>query len=492
MVYTPQNAPPSPDIETLPLQDSATRHGITWSFEVPTRVGQFVNGDFYVVGPVVVSHIDPTPRFGGDVPADELDGAEEGLPEGQRVRNGSMLNPPARQEVAYDSGIRNWFRPELMERLPIRMKPGDSLVSTISLCQGEAVAFPYHGDGPVRGVEDNSPIKVAAVLTCVEDALPADAFRPSYCDRANRIYHARDLQRDLLPGYPHPYDGIMLETGPSDLAFWVRVFQRSWVNTGFFGFEQPMESMPHYEQWIGQAMSVGGLALLLDWPAEEREELLICMVQVGIDYWGVVRGGHPGWQGWGGHGSGRKFPIVLAGLLLGEEDMAAPTRAFPQCNFGEDNQTMYGQCWTGARVVFAGHSGVQASGEVERPKWGPYEHLHPRDWDQGGMRNVQSEAYRRANTSSSWVGQALVLRLLKAESCWHHDAFFDYVDRWMTEPDAENRREINGHWPNFRLDEEAWWTHQGNTWEPFVARMWQEYRTGEGMPPTDGWMSVDP
>src|SRR5688572_11131693 len=32
----------------LPLQDSVTQFGITWRFEAPVPVGQFVNGDYYV------------------------------------------------------------------------------------------------------------------------------------------------------------------------------------------------------------------------------------------------------------------------------------------------------------------------------------------------------------------------------------------------------------------------------------------------------------
>jgi hypothetical protein len=201
---------------------------------------------------------------------------------------------------------------------------------------------------------------------------------------------------------------------------------------------------------------------------------LINMVQVGIDYWGLVRNGHPGWQGWGGHGSGRKFPIVLAGLLLGDNEMASPTKTFSKVEFGEDNQTMYGQGWTGAKALFAGHSGIQnATGKPERPQWGPYEHLHPTNWTKS---QLQSEAYRRANTSSSWVGQALVIRLLKAERAWNHDAFFDYVDRWMTEDDKESCRVIMETWPEMRLNDKTRWNRQGNTWEPFVKTMWDLYR----------------
>jgi len=232
--------------------------------------------------------------------------------------------------------------------------------------------------------------------------------------------------------------------------------------------------MPHYGQWVGQAQSMAGLMLMLDLPLTQKERLLINMIQVGIDYWGLVCNGHPGWPGWGGHGSGRKFPIVFAGLLLGDSKMVAPTKTFPKVEFGEDNQTMYGEGWTGAKALFAGHSGIQSrTGKPERPQWGPYEHLHPSKWTR---RNAQSEAYRRANTSSSWVGQALVIRLLKAEWAWDHQAFFDYVDRWMTEDDKEFRRVIMQSWPELGLTEKARWNRQGYTWEPFVKTMWDLYR----------------
>ncbi len=501
------------------VRDNVSQCGITWTFAEPAQVGRFVNGDYYVVGPVTVTDIDPAPRFGNQVADRELDSNEKrslesgGLGREDVVRNGSMLNPPAKRQVAYDSGIKNWFRPELAARLPIRMTPGDSLVSSVSLTVGEEVSTPYTGqrganaNSFVRAHVDNSPVKTAAILTCMDAPQPADAFRPAYCDTENRVYLARNLKRDLLTELPRPtactrVEGTSLENHPSydrpspgnlpKMEKWVRVFKRPWVNTGFFGFEQPMENMPHYEQWIGQAMSMAGLMLMLDYTPEEKEPLLVGVVQTGIDYWGAVRNGHPGWEGWGGHGSGRKFPIVFAGLLLGDDEMAAPTKTFPNVNFGEDNQTMYGDCWTGARVVFAGHSGVHADGTVPRPKWGPYEHMSPSQWkNEGDRMNMQSEGYRRANTSSSWPGQALVIRLLGAEEQWNHDAFFDYVDRWMYEDDEEFRREIQKHFPDypssrFLLSEGDRWYHQGQAWEPFVTDMWFKYRPTLDAP-IDGW-----
>jgi len=482
VIYTKDIAPKAPKLEELGLKDSVSQYGITWHFEKPARVGQFVNGDFYVVGPVTVVMIDPKPLFGEEVPQEELDKGDAGKKGDAILRNGSMLNPPPRHESALDSGTRNWYKPALAAKLPVSMKPADSLVSSISTKQGEKIKFVYRSAGG-RLEGDNSGTRVVAVLTCVAEPQPADAFRPAYGDRQAKIYLARDLRRDQLPKL------AKAAKAPDPVKF-AEVFQRCWFNPAYFGFEQPMENMPQYGQWVGQAVSNAGVLLCMDFAPQQKEPLLLNFVQVGIDYWGLVKSGHPGWQGWGGHDSGRKFPIVFAGWILGDAEMASPTKAFPKCEFGEDDQTRYGQGWTGATVVFAGHSGVSsATGQPLRKQWGPYEQMKPSEWDQNGMANHQSEAYRRANTSCCWVGEALAMRVLKLEKEWNHDSFFDYVDRWMTEDDKAFRQEIGKSFPKDTAltDESKDWYHQGYTGEDWIKEVWTKNRTAPGMPATDGW-----
>ena len=60
-IHTPENAAPRPAPEALPLRESVSQHGITWTFAEPARVGRFVTGDWYVVGPVRIVAIDPAP-----------------------------------------------------------------------------------------------------------------------------------------------------------------------------------------------------------------------------------------------------------------------------------------------------------------------------------------------------------------------------------------------------------------------------------------------
>ena len=482
VIYTRDNAPAAPKLDDLPLRTSLSQYGMTWTFDKPTRVGQFINGDFYVVGPVTIIEIIPRPLYGAEIPANQLDHMDKERPEKSRVRNGFMLNPPAEQKVSYDSGVRNFFEPSLIQKLPVFMKPGDSLVSTISMPLGLSLRAPIANGPEVRGEEDSSPIKDAAVLTCIGEPQPADAFRPAFCDRTQKIYLARNLKREMLPAFVLPADIPKLED-------YIRYTQRPWVNTCFFGFEEPVENMPWYGREVGRVVGNAALLLCSNFAPVQKEPLLDNLVQVGIDYGGMVRAGHPGWPGFGGHGTGRKFPIVFAGLLLGDEELAHINKSFPKACFGEDEQTAYGDCWTGAKVVFTGHSGIDEVTGIGRDyvrtsdAWGPYEHTPPSAWGRG--QNT-SEGYRRTSTTNGWVSEALAIRLLHAEKAWDHDAFLDYVDRWMYEKDDAFIRTIKAATGG---DFNHPWSRQGLAWvdDNFVTEMWQEYRAVPGMPPTDGW-----
>ena len=121
-----------------------------------------------------------------------------------------------------------------------------------------------------------------------------------------------------------------------------------------------------------------------------------------------------------------------------------------------------------------------ASARSRGNNWGPYEHIPPAQWGPG--QNT-SESYRRCCTAVGWVAQALALRLMHAEKAWNHDAFFDYVDRWMFENDAgfvKTLKQATGK------DYSPEWARQGQTWEPYVNEMWFKYRPTLAAP-IDGW-----
>ena len=431
--------------DDLPLRTSVSQHGITWTFSEPVPVGQFVNGDYYVVGPVTVTAIAPAPTYGSN------------------ARNGSTLNPPPSGYCGYDGRIINYFRSALTAPLPVAMAPGDSLVSTISVdVMGQIPNMLRPQDHSTR------PVKTAAVLTCMAEQVPEDAFRPSFMDTGNTVYLAGNLRRHLLPELPR------VAHTPA-LAEYERYLERPWADTAWFGFAAPMENMPVYGREFARLGGIASLLLCLDFTPEEKETLLVRFVQLGIDLWGMARSGHRGWNAHGGHHSGRKWTIIFAGILLGDADMQRPNTSCPDVDFQEDMQTIYGQGWNGATALYGGHMG--ADGESVEPGWGPYEHLHPSEW-----LSPIGEGYRRCCTSICWVGEALAVRLMGAEKVWDHDAFFVYVDRWMHEDDAKAVEEIKKAYPDWGNG-----VRQGTTvFDPWIDAMWAAYRKTL-QPPPDGW-----
>jgi len=460
--------PPPPPAGTA---SSITKDGITWTFSQAVPVGQFVNGDYYVVGPVTITAINPPPTTSSP------------------YENGSVVDlPTANGKSGFDSRLNDgtdeswWFDATLRSYPPITLKPGDSLVSSISLAT-------IHSVPEVMRASDMSasPVASDSVLTVLAAAPSADAFRPSYCDRSQTIYHANSLQRNLLPSLAPPNPA-----GTPTLAQFETYYRQPWIDTNAFLFDAPADYMPSYGQHIAFADSYAALLLTLNFPADQKVNLTNYLVQYGIDLYGCVQAGY-GWPAFGGHRSGRKLPIIFAGILLNNDGMKNVSAAFPN-KFGEDMQTLYinqlppagsyTQAWQGATVIYGGHYGVNADGSVvSAGLYGPYEQLQPSAWGVLTPPGEQlGEAYRRCCTSVSWAGEALAIRLMNAESVWNYPPFFDYVDRWMTEDDTQAVAEILAQ---SGYDYSANWERQGQTefWlqgefpqYTFIDDMWKAYR----------------
>ena len=86
---------------------------------------------------------------------------------------------------------------------------------------------------------------MAAVLTCLAEPQPADAFRPSYCGSAHgKIFLARNLKRELLTSLPR------VKGMPETLEGYAVAFQKPWIDLADFGFAAPVQNLPHYGQQI--------------------------------------------------------------------------------------------------------------------------------------------------------------------------------------------------------------------------------------------------
>ena len=425
-----------------------TQYGITWKFDKAYPVGQFVTGDWWVVGPVKVVSVTPTAGPAAeDAKVDIKKGVwgDTSLRNDSRMRNGSMVVRRAGSRQGYDSRSAT-YDPQLSVKFPCVLEPNQSLISTISHTSLPADNFCQKIMWS-KEKKSQCALKAAAVLTCLPAAPPADAFRPPYAGSEKPIYRAKDLKWELL-----------LKLQPAgEVPSWEdfeRYFQRPWLDHLSSWAQQelnPTENQPNYGREHARLESMAGLMLHLDVPRERKEKLLIGLVQYGIDLSGVAKVGGD-WNWGGGHSSGRKWPILFASLMLGD----AKLRDLPETAvFHEDAQTYYGKGWFGQTVLWQmiTHHGPRQ----------PYEEKPPEQWEQW---DKTSEGYRCCCNARAWIGTALAAELMKAKKLWNHDAFFDYCDRWMRpdDPYAEKRGQHK------RPKDET------TTLDPFVDAMWRAYR----------------
>jgi hypothetical protein len=205
--------------------------------------------------------------------------------------------------------------------------------------------------------------------------------------------------------------------------------------------------MPDYGRDLAALVGDGALALQLDLPNDDKRALAIAMVQIGIDVFGIVQNGGR-FVADGGSGSGRKFPLVLAGVLLQADELASAARDYGGA-FGEDVQTFY-VAETAAGVWNHGHGGYGPE-DVGLPEWG---NRHADD-PSHDRKVWTADPYRRCCTANAWAGFVLAARIMGVRDAWGHEALVDYVDRSL-------QVESRGSWMR--------------SWSPFTERMWDRYR----------------
>jgi hypothetical protein len=351
--------------------------GITWTFDknISTdgapgtyQYGQFVNGDYWVVGPVTIKSITPKSFTPMSTYTQGVDIFAAG-----RTVNGSMLNPTDAIDgigaQGFDSAA-NYYNPADNVALMVdseipstwltivvdNQTPIKSLTSAISQT---AVGF-------IR-------LRSASVLTVVNSAPATGSFRPSYYGTKRHLTVA-GLHNVSEMNLSH-LAALAPVVGSPILATIERNFARVWIDHQRQGRGiHPTENMPEYGNEISSCTSMAALVLNLDYAggnpgldnAVLKRTLAINYIQCGIDLYGIVEsswqtnGPYQMWFGEGGQGPGRKLPILVAGLLLNDSGMkgigaksgdyryynnSSPyverNRPIDYIHFGEDDQTFY-------------------------------------------------------------------------------------------------------------------------------------------------------
>lgn len=411
------------------MRSSITQHGITFQFAQPTQTGQFVNGDWFVVGPAQVV---------GMLPGCTVVGG--------RVVNGAMLNPdPSVQNQGYDSTL---FDPQyynhshnaawnLSAANPLQLQPNQCLIKTIS--NQNSALLPA--------------LRTCAVLTVLSRVPPQGAFRPPYAGTDHEVRYDEQMVDwgQLLSLVP--------TAGRPDPLLWAPKFARPWLDhaPGWpTRYMHPIDNMPDYGRDFATLYNEAALMCNTNLPLSQKKALAVHLVQIGIDFFGNVQGG-AFWEGVGGHGSGRKLPILFAGALLGDREMLSIGVDYPSfrnlngtcsAHFGEDCQTFY-VAQTSATEINWGYGGY-GSQHLGMPEFG-FSHVH---YPVNDVVGWTTNSYRLCCTANAWIGAVLCARMMGLVDEWNHPSLFDYTDRYVT-------------------IETSGWT---KSWSSWCGDMWDQYR----------------
>jgi hypothetical protein len=356
-----------------------------------------------------------------------------------------MVNPVPRQDlhqgfdtILYGQYDTNDYIDALNAALnvsasnPLVLGAGRSLVSSITF------------DQPTRYL-----IKTAAILTVLARPAPPGSLRPAYVGNDKTIrFNESQLDYTLLARLP------VTSAAPA-LSAMERQFERVWLDfqPGWLGEAlHPEDNMPGYGRDLGNGIGEGALMLHLDFTDAQKRRLLIGFVQVGIDYFGVVQnGGQVNWVPNGGHASGRKWPILFAGLVLDDPQMSA-IGLDTVTSFGEDGQTFV-VLETSPGVYNQGYGGYGPQ-HVDMPEWGIRHATEPSHDSVAWLSN-----YRGCCTANAWNGFVLATHIMGAESLWNHQALFDYMDRYIPTSRA--------------MGDPAWQT----SWSDYTIQYWDTWRS---------------
>lgn len=492
-----------------------SQHGITWTFSAPVEYGQFVNGDYWVLDPgsgVEITNINPghTLRVGGSYP--------------NTAMNGSMINPSTFQgydgaeAISYSaaSNVAIGVSPST----PLVITGDKSLVSTIS--------------NEIVGVNNVSWVNTAAVLTVVSSVPPSGTFRPGISSTTKTFHNKSSVNTSLLSKLAIPSGNNQLTNGALGITvasltqyanYFQMVFLDHWSSTSSVRYLHPTASgMDNYS--FTENFSDAALLLNLNFSDAEKDALLTNFIQIGIDLYSYIEaGGHDeynqiGWPPDGGNSSGRKLPILFAGIMLNYNPMknigqksgdylysnghGAGNPPSDYVFFGEDAQTFYvaqsdvdytarpvrtytqGGCDLAIHWCPDDRNGTPypyTSTMIGMPEWGIRYATAPQLSD-----SAWTASYRSARTGGkAWIGTALVARIMGAKTLWGHDAFFDYVDRFaaiskgLPDPFGHTVQGVSVDIPNWFIVD-MWDTYRRLYPYPPYGRLFRNVRVSEAEP----------
>jgi len=427
-----------------------TTNGITWTFDKELTLtgasdtyqyGQYCNGDYWVVGPVTI--ISQTPAWNSDYNGAELNPIPDGWHQGLTVAAGSNYAD------TYQAS-RN-----IATTYPRTFQANSSILGSSG-----------GGQCSTTWNQHWTHITNAAVLTIVSTPPASGSFRPGYAGTTKTIRGTEsDLRYDRL-GRVAPVSGGL------GMAYWNNIIKDTFPSHTDGGWKPgviapcgggPDDGYAGYNSYNAIIFGESMLYANCDYTAEEKRDIVVNLVQRGIDFYEVMTQqapgrpmGHPD----GGHGCCEKAVIMFAGAVLDNADMLSYgdiTGDYlyqagvinPPADYlytSPDNQVFYIKSADVDRGV--GYT----AGDIGTPEWG-IRHADVPTLDDPVWGGTGNRAYRTCCTASRWGAAILAIHIMSAQglnlrNLWNEYAIFDYLDRYVSIEGGISGRASYGSWAN--------------------------------------------
>lgn len=430
---------------------SVSQYGITWSFSEDKQVGQFVNGDWWVVGPVTISNINPK-TIGAD------------------IGNGSMINPIPGQTQGFYSGTQYpayTATKNISLSLPITVQPGNSVVSTIRNPDT------WGSNSSPGALVEKTWFKEASVLTVVASPPAAGSFRPPYAGTDKTIratWNKGSLRYNMLrslaaPNAAHVPNRTWLEDATQRPLIEMHY---NYINSNWKASWNPDKPGGYprrtYGREISHISSAAGLYLQTNVSNATKEKLLIHMCQWGIDVYGLVRVGMQ-FQPNGGHDHGRLMPLFIAAKVLGDADM------LDYCKPGKSVFQEFSQHWfvtqTDINTPRSNPATMQPYTQdmLGMPEWSSG---GPNERHQASSQFFGGTGYRFINGAPN-CGLVATVLLMNGRSDINHEPLFQYI--------------ITRYYPMTKSGAAHTIPNYGDVPTLFTRDMWDAHISGTTPPP---------
>lgn len=370
--------------------NSLSQWNISWQFSNDCVYGTFVNGDYWVVAPVVITNM--TPAWDG-------------------VYNGWEINPlPTRtnEGFTYTTRTTNLYSASVRPDMPFTLTTNCSLVKTVGQTN--------------LGI--TTTVSTAAVLTVLTAAPPndgADIFRPPYVGTNKPLYSVGSILSNLLPRYATVSNAPTLGEVYTNFSKCLRMDHHPTAPRWF----RPSSAMDDYQPGNTVALNEAMLRLMLDDNYATKLPALIQFTQHTIDQAHAIFLGYRRLDD--GHNPNHRVLGAWAASLLDINDIK--TYLSTATGFHEDyylsagsNKVIWGEA--GSELSYWNYI-ISASGS--RSIKDPYHYID------GGK--LGGSSYQPI-VSQSLKGQALIYRLFPTlTNCITvgiYTNLFDYAERWVT------------------------------------------------------------